>query len=67
MNANDLFNHLDFALAARNAGVKGGGIDRSRMIGEIEFAQAAEVGERKLRAAHKRRLDGRATPPRTDR
>lgn len=42
MNANALFNHLDSALAARDAGAKGDGIVRSRLIGGIEFGQAQE-------------------------
>lgn len=62
VNANELFNHLDFALAARDAGAKGDGIVRSRLIGGIEFGQAQEASERKLRAAFKRRLDGGPTP-----
>lgn len=62
MNADELFEFLGSLEGARDAGSKGNGVVRSRLVGGVEYGQAREVGERKLRAAFKRRAGGGATP-----
>ena len=62
MNAEELFDFIDGLEEAREAGSKGNGIARSRLLAGVEYAQAPPAGERKLRSAWKKRAGGGATP-----
>ncbi len=61
MNANELFDGLAGLPGSRDAGATNG-ISASRLVNGVEYAHAAGVDERRLRAAWKRRRGGGAVP-----
>lgn len=61
MNSAELFGGLAALPGARDAGAADG-ISASRLVSGVEYAQAANAEERRLRAAWKRRRGGGAVP-----
>jgi hypothetical protein len=61
VNATELFDGLAALPGSRDAGATNG-ISASRLVNGVEYAQAAGVDERRMRAAWKRRRGGGAVP-----
>ncbi|MGH2878888.1 MAG: Eco57I restriction-modification methylase domain-containing protein [Solirubrobacteraceae bacterium] len=62
MRATELFQGLMALPGARDAGGQGADLAESVLVSGIEYARATAVEERRLRAAWKRREQGKATP-----
>lgn len=61
MDANELFEGIEAIPGSEDAG-SAEGVPKSRVLNKIEFARAAAVDERKIRASWKRRQGGGAIP-----